>query len=282
LLRAIEMASPLLEQRRHPLTVEVAAEGLAVLGDPARLAQVVSNLLTNAAKYSDVDAPIALKGWREGESVRLSVSDAGIGIAPEMRSRIFDPFVQERQSMDRARGGLGLGLAIVRNLVDMHAGRVEVQSAGAGTGSVFTVTLPALLQRGLPLTADRPEPLNRAAGSGRRVLVVDDNGDAAALLKAALEENGYTVSVADDGPSALRTARRFHPDIALLDIGLPVMDGYELGKRLREQEDEPERLRLVALTGYGLQADRERSDAAGFHAHLVKPVDLAALLKVVG
>jgi CheY-like chemotaxis protein len=198
-----------------------------------------------------------------------------------MRSRIFDPFVQERQSMDRARGGLGLGLAIVRNLVEMHEGRVDVHSAGPGEGSVFTITVPALVQTALPLPAHHPEHLHGAQGGGRRVLVVDDNDDAAGLLKAALEENGYTVSVAEDGPSALRAARRFHPDIALLDIGLPVMDGYELGRRLREQEAEPQRLRLVALTGYGLQADRERSLAAGFDHHLVLPVDLDALLRVV-
>jgi CheY-like chemotaxis protein/anti-sigma regulatory factor (Ser/Thr protein kinase) len=251
------------------------------MGDSARLAQVISNLLTNAAKYSDVDAPIAVRGWRYGEQVQLSVEDAGIGIAPEMLARIFDPFVQERQSMDRARGGLGLGLAIVRNLVQMHDGAVHAHSPGPGAGSVFTITLPALAQPPLPVASRRPERIAVQPPARTRVLVVDDNNDAAALLKSALEENGYTVSVAEDGPSALRTARRFHPDIALLDIGLPVMDGYELGKRLREQEDEPRRLRLVALTGYGLPADRERSVAAGFDAHLVKPVDLDALLRAV-
>jgi CheY-like chemotaxis protein/anti-sigma regulatory factor (Ser/Thr protein kinase) len=279
-VRAVEMAAPLLEQRRHPLSLDVPEDGLMVLGDVARLAQVISNLLTNAAKYSDVDAPIELEGRREGGLVRLSVRDAGIGIAPDMLARILEPFVQERQSIERARGGLGLGLAIVRNLVQMHEGTVHVHSAGPGTGSVFTITLPALVQRPLPFPCV-PQHLPLQAASSRRVLVVDDDGDAAALLKSALEQNGYTVKVAEDGPSALRAALKFHPDIALLDIGLPVMDGYELGKRLRELGDGRERLRLVALTGYGLKADHERSIAAGFDAHLVKPVDLEALLRVV-
>lgn len=274
---AIEIASPLLEQRRHHLKIEVPSSGLAVDGDPVRLTQVVSNLLTNAAKYTDPGGHIAVRGAREGGEVVLRVNDDGFGISPQMLPRVFDLFAQERQTIDRARGGLGLGLAIVRTLVKAHGGTVSVDSAGPGQGSEFTIRLPAV-----PAAEDaRPRHTQTTAqpSSGadrRRILIVDDNTDAAELLGELLDLMGHETRVAFDGPSALEIVRTFQPDIAVLDIGLPVMDGYELARRLRELPS-LQRTRLVALTGYGQLSDRHGSAAAGFNAHLVKPIEIALL-----
>ncbi|WP_240807872.1 ATP-binding protein [Polyangium spumosum] len=276
--KAIELSSPLLEQRRHHLTVEVPSRGLFVDGDVTRLSQVVSNLLTNAAKYTEPGGRIEVEARRRGREVEIRVRDNGIGIAPEVLPRIFEFFVQDRQALDRAQGGLGLGLAIVRNLVTMHGGTVSARSEGKGKGSEFTVRLPAA---GGAAAADVAQPRGmagaEAAGSGaHRILVVDDNEDAAALLAESLGSLGHQTRVASDGPSALRVAEGFHPDIALLDIGLPVMDGYELAHRLRERP-ELTRLRLIAVTGYGQESDRSLSREAGFDAHLVKPVQFDRL-----
>jgi signal transduction histidine kinase len=273
--RAIEMTSPVLEQRQHHLAVHVPSRGLAVDGDPDRLAQVVSNLLTNAAKYTERGGRITVSAERRGDRITTRVTDTGIGIAPEMLPRVFEMFVQEQQALDRSRGGLGLGLTIVRSLVAMHGGTVEVHSEGRNRGSEFVVMLPAAAVRppaGSSETA-APSGARRSAGVGRRILVVDDNEDAAELLASALEVMGHTARVAHDGPEALKLAAEFDPDLALLDIGLPVMDGYELARRL---QDDPglRRVPLVAVTGYGQPSDRLRSEAAGFDAHLVKPVDL--------
>jgi len=273
---AIEIASPLLEQRQHHLTVEVAPRGLPVDGDPVRLAQVVSNLLTNAAKYTEPGGYIALHAAREGAAVVLKVKDNGIGIAADMLPRVFELFVQERQSIDRARGGLGLGLTIVRTLVKMHGGTVSVHSQGHGLGSEFTLRLPAADSPAAAVAdavrADGP-PLRPDL---RRVLIVDDNADAAELLSTMLEFLGHKTRVAHDGPAALKLVESFVPDFAVLDIGLPVMDGYELAQKLRERPA-LRSLRLVALTGYGQQTDRQRSAEAGFFAHLVKPIQIALL-----
>ncbi|MCE9574125.1 MAG: PAS domain S-box protein [Deltaproteobacteria bacterium] len=272
--RAVELASPLLEQRDHHLLVDVAATGLAVFGDPTRLAQVVSNLIGNAAKYTPRGGHIEVVARREGARAVLTVRDDGVGIAREMLPHVFDLFAQERQSVDRAQGGLGLGLAIVKSLIAMHDGTVVAASEGHGKGSTFTVELAAL-------DADTAEPAPHAAegdatraGAGRRVLVVDDNPDAADMLAEVLRARGHAAAVAYDAPAALALVARFRPDVALLDLGLPVVDGYELARRLREVAGP---VRLVAVTGYGQPADRERSEAAGFDAHMVKPVDLAAL-----
>jgi signal transduction histidine kinase/DNA-binding response OmpR family regulator len=280
--RAIEMTSPVLEQRQHHLDVHVLARGLAVDGDPDRLAQVVSNLLTNAAKYTERGGRITVSAERRGDEIAVRVKDTGIGIAPEMLPRVFDMFVQEQQALDRSRGGLGLGLTIVRSLVAMHGGTVEVHSEGRNRGSEFVVVLPAAVVR--PPAGSRqavaPNGARRGAGSGSRILVVDDNEDAAELLASALEIMGYTTCVAHDGPEALKLAAEFDPDLALLDIGLPVMDGYELARRLH---DDPglRRVPLVAVTGYGQPSDRQRSEAAGFDAHLVKPVDIERLAALI-
>jgi signal transduction histidine kinase len=294
-VRGIELASPLLEQRKQRLHVDVPPDGLTVHADPARLAQVISNLLTNASKYSEPGSHIFVSASREGSHARLIVRDEGIGIAPEMLDAIFESFVQQRQGPDRSAGGLGLGLAIVRRLVRAHGGTVRARSGGPGQGSAFEVELPLgesfvvestgdsdrlYLHEPLP-PSEAPAPARPAVANPdtNRVLVVDDNLDGAQVLAETLRELGHAVEVAHDGPTALEIARRWKPQIALLDIGLPVMDGYELAGRLRELGGP---LRLVAVTGYGQESDRRRSREAGFAAHLVKPVDLDVLTTVIG
>jgi signal transduction histidine kinase len=283
-LRAMEIASPVLEHAHHEVVLEVPRTGLGVDADVERMAQVVSNLLTNAAKYSDPRSRIRVIGARSGERVSLSVRDEGSGIAPEMLSRVFEAFVQQPQTIDRARGGLGLGLAIVKSLVEQHDGTVSAHSLGIDQGSEFVVELPwdatAQTPRSDPKTAP-PEPLANTARK-KRVLVVDDNEDAAIMLQHALGSLGYEVEIAHDGPSALTIAAGFLPDVALLDIGLPVMDGFELAGHLREQLIDSGRvpgLRLLAVTGYGQENDRARSARAGFDEHLVKPIELARLAR---
>ena len=273
--RAIEMASPLLEQQRHDLQVAVPRQGLALDADPGRLAQVVSNLLTNAAKYTRSGGRITVEGATEDDTVLLRVRDTGIGIDPAVLPHIFKPFTQERQAIDRSQGGLGLGLAIVRSLVDLHGGSVSAHSEGRGLGAEFIVRLPRAGIHALTAAPRERRPPGAAvpASDALRILVVDDNEDAATSLAEALDRCGYTVRVAHDGPGALAIADAFTPDVAVLDLGLPVMDGYELAQRIADHPH-PARIRLIAVTGYGQDHDRARSLAAGFHAHLVKPVDL--------
>jgi PAS domain S-box-containing protein len=277
-LRAIEMASPILEQRNQRLEFRIPRTGLQVLADPERLAQILSNLLTNAAKYSDPGSCIKMIASRDRERVRVSVKDEGIGIAPDMLNRIFDLFVQEPQSIDRSRGGLGLGLTIVRNLVKLHGGSVTAASAGLGKGSEFVLDFPALDPAARSDGAQAPEQRTAPLAATKRVLVVDDNNDAAEMLKLGLETIGHLVVTAPDGPTALELARMFQPEVAFLDIGLPAMDGYELARRLRDVPGIPEGLKLIAVTGYGLESDRQRTRAAGFSAHLVKPVSFDNLV----
>ncbi len=297
-VKGIEIATPMLEQRQQRLEVNVPPEGLLVDGDAERLAQVVSNLLTNAAKYSEPGGCISVSARRrdtfgddwpgEDRQVELSIKDQGIGIQPEMLDCIFESFVQHRQALDRASGGLGLGLAIVRSLVRMHGGTVTASSDGPGKGSEFRVCLPIMpADESRIAVVDATEdsgrillPRTGVATAGSRVLVVDDNTDGAEILAESLRELGYRVEIAHDGPSALELAARFKPEIALLDIGLPKMDGYELATRLQELGNGTP-MRLVAVTGYGQDTDRIRSARAGFAAHLVKPVNLDLLDEVV-
>jgi PAS domain S-box-containing protein len=277
--QAIEMASPLLEQRRHHLGVDVPRTGLAVEGDAHRLAQVVSNLLTNAAKYTTEGGHVDVTAAREGDQVVLRVRDDGVGIDPDLLGRVFDLFAQGEQPSDRRLGGLGLGLTIVRSFVELHGGTVTVHSRGKGHGSEFVVRLP--LAR---IAREKSPPPRSGTGplpgpwAGRRVLVVDDNQDAADMLALLLRALGVEVVVAYDGPQALRVAEEAPPDAALVDIGLPVMDGYELGRRLLERWPG---LPVAALTGYGGEADRDRTRAAGFREHVVKPVALEDLRHVL-
>jgi len=272
--RAVEIASFLFEQRGHRLLIDVPSQGLRLRGDPVRLAQVVANLLTNAARYTDVGGTVTLRAEREGEHVAISVADNGSGIAADMLDRIFEPFVQGKRTQERAQGGLGLGLALVKNLVSLHGGEVAARSAGPGRGSVFSIRLAALPEGGSSESAPPKHP-SRRAPSGKNVLIVDDNADAAELLHVLLKAAGHRVTTAHDPLEALELVKRLAPEVAVLDIGLPVMDGYELGARIRDQAPS---CRLIALTGYGQSEDRTRSAAAGFHAHLVKPVDISGLL----
>jgi len=249
--------------------------------DEARVAQVVANLLTNAAKYTEPGGHISLSARRDGGQVVIEVQDDGIGIAPGLLPRVFDLFVQGRQSSDRAEGGLGIGLALVRNLVTMHGGTVEARSSGLGKGSTFIVRLPALEGAHGP---ELPAPCSLGLLGSRsvrwRVLVVDDNEDARMLLGEILQAAGHEVRAAESGPAALAVVEEFSPDVAVLDVGLPAMDGYELGSRLRLLLG-PRVPVLVALTGYGQQTDRVRSKTAGFAAHLVKPLEASQLVEVI-
>ena len=278
--RALEITSPVLEQRRHRVQVDIPRRGLLVRVDPDRMVQVVANLLANAVKYSDAGSPIRLQAAATPEGmVRLSIRDQGIGIAAEMLERIFDMFAQQPQTLARSGGGLGLGLTIVRSLVELHGGRVRAESEGLGRGSLFVIELPAVSAAGMEVAEDTTERRRATSDEGRgRILVVDDNQDAAMLMGEALEALGYRVRIAYDGPLALQVAAQFQPDVALLDIGLPVMDGDELAQRMRELPVRAGgRLALVAVTGYGQDSDRARTRDAGFDDHLVKPVDLDAL-----
>jgi PAS domain S-box-containing protein len=279
--RAVEVASPLLEQRTHTLVLEVPRQDLLVNGDVARLTQVVSNLLSNACKYTAPGGRIKISASARDDAVVLSVQDNGIGMTPDVLPHVFDLFVQGRQAIDRAQGGLGLGLSIVKSLVERHGGSVSAHSDGLERGSEFIVRLPqahpnsAIEQSAPNPPSSEPEP----AGRGLKVLVVDDNEDAAEMLGCALSLQGCDVRVAHDGPSALNLASdRF--DAALLDIGLPVMDGYELAARLKELPHWAN-TRLIAVTGYGQDSDRKRALSVGFHEHLVKPVGFEVLQALV-
>ncbi len=275
---ALEMTHAVFKARRHAVFVSVPDAGLAVLADPTRIAQVVANLLSNAAKYTEAGGTITVKAVREGDRIRLAVKDNGIGMTATLLPTVFDMFVQAPQRSDRAQGGLGLGLAIVRALVEAHGGEVSAHSDGVGRGSEFVIYLPASERSSVELPVF-VQP-TREVGAGRRIVVVDDNVDAADMLADALRAGGYVVAVAYAAAEALETIERFAPDVVVLDIGLPLMDGYELAKRLREREAaraDGRRMRLIAVTGYGLDADRLRSVEAGMDVHLVKPVDLDAL-----
>jgi signal transduction histidine kinase len=273
---AAEMALPLIEERRHRLTLDVE-EGLFVEADARRLAQVVSNLLNTAAKYTPDGGTLRLLAKREADFVIISVLDDGTGIDADLLPRVFELFTQAPQTNDRAKGGLGLGLAIVKRLVELHGGSVVARSEGRGKGSEFVVRLPASAA-----PAERQigtAPIERGGPTtGSRVLVVDDNEDAAWLLTELLRAVGYEVEMAVDGPGALRMLDSFVPDAALLDIGLPVMDGFELARHIRARF--PSML-LVAVTGYGQPDDRVATRAAGFDAHLVKPVDIDDVTRVL-
>jgi len=284
--RALEMSSPLIEQRLHTLTVDAPPEPVCVNGDALRLAQVIANLLTNAAKYTEPRGQIAVRWSRDGAEAVVSITDNGHGMDSEFAARVFDSFSQAPTESSSKPAGLGLGLAIVKSLVAMHGGSIAVESAGLGQGSEFTVRLPAhdRLPRDLH---DRPTPallapsrLPTSSRDARRIMIVDDNEDAAEVLAEALKSIGHSTQIAHDAPSALQSVSAFAPDVMLLDIGLPVMDGYELARAIRAIAD-LNSTRLIALTGYGQQADRERALEAGFNEHLVKPIDLRRLLSVL-
>jgi PAS domain S-box-containing protein len=276
---AIEIASPLLEERNHHLERDVPPRGLVVDGDPARLTQVLANILSNAAKYTDPGGRVRISAERAGATTTVRISDTGAGIAPELLPVVFDLFVQGGRTIDRSQGGIGLGLAIVKSLITLHGGTVSASSDGVGKGSEFVVTLP-LIAAGAPAVraAGSIAPPFRPATQPRNILVVDDNQDAAELIAEALAAAGHDVRTAFDGPAALAISEEFDPDVVFLDIGLPVMDGYEVARRMRASDGK--RVTLVAITGYGQEADRKRALAAGFDSHLVKPVPIEVTLAI--
>ena len=278
---AVETSRPLIEAARHELTISLPAETIEVEADPTRLAQVLSNLLNNAAKYTDPGGKIWLTAAREGDQACVRVRDTGIGIAAEMLPRVFDMFMQVDRSSGRGQGGLGVGLALVRTLLDMHGGTVEARSDGTGRGSEFTVRLPVAPERRPPQGRGETEGGVAIPLPVRRVLVVDDNADAAQSLAMLLRMLGQDVRTAPDGHSALEAARVSMPEVAFLDIGLPGMTGHELARRLRGAPD-GDRVLLVAVTGWGQEEDRRRSQEAGFDYHLTKPADPEALQRLLG
>lgn len=279
--RAVEQARPLIEQRRHRLTLDVPVRGLTVDADEFRLAQVIANLLNNAAKYTPPGGNIVVRGERDQATVVLRVRDDGIGISSELLPSVFDLFVQGgRSTLDHANGGLGLGLALVKNLIALHGGEVEAQSAGADRGSEFVVRLPALDRAATATSANAPETGLLSSGARRRVLLVDDNEDALELLAEALRHSGHEVVVARDGGQALLLVDRFDFEVGILDLGLPVMDGFELARQI-VQRRASRRPRLIAVSGYGQPRDRAASREAGFDLHFVKPVELNALLEAI-
>jgi two-component system, chemotaxis family, CheB/CheR fusion protein len=278
--RARDIAQPLIDGRGQGFTVTVPAERLYVEGDLVRLTQVLGNLLNNASKYTGEGGAIALEVRASETGVEISVTDDGAGIAPDMLSRVLDLFAQEDRTLDRAQGGLGIGLTLVRRLVQLHGGSVEARSSGLGQGSQFLVRLPRLR---LPLTLPSEQaPVEPARPADvRRVLVVDDNVDNAQSTAMLLELAGHEVRVSHDGTGALVAAAQFRPDVCLLDIGLPGMNGYDLARHLRGRQ-ESAGARLIALTGYGQPEDASRAKAAGFDYHLAKPASPEHLLALVG
>ena len=275
---AVEQVRPLMDARRHEMHCEIASGALRVEGDRTRLIQVVSNILNNAAKYTTPGGCIVLSVRIEAGDVRVAVRDNGQGIDPPILPYIFDLFIQAERTPDRSQGGLGLGLALVKSLAVLHGGRVEAHSEGLGKGSEFVVYLPCLAEA--PEASTPRQDVQPRGARGLRVLVVDDNVDAAQMLGTLLEMNGYEVDVAYDGRSALASALHAPPDVALLDIGLPDIDGHELARRLRAMPETTQAM-LVALTGYGQEQDRQRAHNAGFDHHMAKPADLAKLLELL-
>jgi CheY-like chemotaxis protein len=276
---AVEATAPLVEGRLHRLYLSVPSEGLSLEADGIRLTQVVSNLLANAARYTPPGGRIDVVASREGDEVVLRVRDNGNGIDPVLLPDVFDMFVQGERSPDRAEGGLGIGLSLVRMLTTLHGGSVTALSDGIGCGSEFVVRLPA---SGPVHTTDAEPFVVRPVVSERpqRILVVDDHYDGATMIGVLLTEAGHDVRVAYDASQALSVADLFRPQTAILDIGLPVMDGYALGRELRARLGSTAPT-LIALTGYGQERDRRRGEEAGFSAHLVKPVDAEALLRSI-
>ncbi len=278
---AVETAQPVIDAKGHELTVSLPVEPVFLNADPSRLSQTITNLLTNAAKYSEPGGLIALGVRQQASEVMISVRDTGVGIAPEMLPGIFDLFVQEGRSADQSQGGLGVGLALVKSLVEIHGGSVQARSDGPGRGSEFLIRLPVLDAEGV---SPEPTRVRKPAGARwprHRILVVDDNEDSVNVLRTMLTRlYSQDVEVAHDGPSALAAARAFRPEAVLLDISLPGMDGYEVARRLREMPGF-EAITIMALTGWGGEQDKQRSQEAGFDQHLVKPVDPETILDLL-
>jgi PAS domain S-box-containing protein len=273
LTRVTETIRPRFSAAQQQFSVDLSSEPLWLWGDESRLEQVFVNLLTNAGKYTRKGGNVSLMTCRDADQVVITVKDTGIGIAPEMLPRVFDLFAQAERGLERTEGGLGIGLSLVRRIVELHDGSVSAHSEGSGRGSEFTVRLPVCEPQGRTMTTETPTI--ETSIKSRRVLIVDDNRDAAQTMALLIKLSGHETSTAHDGPEALAMLDEVSPEVALLDIGLPEMDGYELARRIRERMND---VYLIAVSGYGLPEDRSRSAAAGFNEHFVKPVDSAQLL----
>jgi CheY-like chemotaxis protein len=272
--QAVEASRALIDRYRHELTVSLPAEPVPARADFARFAQILTNLLDNAAKYTEPGGRIELRAWLEGSDVLVAVSDNGIGMEPDELREIFHPFTRTQSALSATHGGLGIGLALVKRLVDLHGGRITAHSAGSGRGSEFVVRMPVHTTPP-ELQPSAPTPMVFEPRS-IRILVVDDDVDAADSLARLLRIWGHTVRVAYDGPTALEAEAVFGPNAVLLDLALPGIDGLEVGRRMRQGRSGDDLL-LVALTGFGQSADRHRTAASGFDHHLTKPVSIAAL-----
>jgi PAS domain S-box-containing protein len=273
---AVETARPFIDAERHELCISLPTEPLFVDADITRLAQVFSNLLTNSAKYTPSRGHIWLTAERRGENAVITVRDDGIGIPPDALPRVFDMFAQADRNIERQTGGLGIGLALVKGLVELHGGQVSADSDGPGKGSTFTVQVPAVGAVNEPLASPPAQDMPTAAGNGRRILVVDDNRDSASTLGTLLKLLGSEVGIAHDGVEAVREAEEFRPQIILMDVGMPNLNGYEATRQIRQQRWARNAV-IIALTGRGQEGDRIQSREAGCDAHLVKPVSIADL-----
>jgi CheY-like chemotaxis protein len=282
--QAVETSAPLLDAQQHDLTIDIPADTILLKGDVTRLTQVFANLLNNAAKYTPRGGNVRIAAARDGDWVTVRIADDGIGIPAHLLTQVFDMFMRVDDSLERAQSGLGVGLSLVKRLVEMHGGTVEVRSDGPGTGSEFTVRLPAepaaTGDESSRVTCGEGDAAGRSLRSGFRVLVVDDNKDSASSLAAILSMTGYEARTANDGLEALEIAAEFRPQAALLDIGMPRLNGYETARRMRAAPWGKEMF-LVALTGWGQENDRSRSREAGFDDHLVKPVEFAEIRRLL-
>jgi CheY-like chemotaxis protein len=281
--RSAESSTPKLDARKQRLALEIPKEPVVLDGDSVRLAQVLSNLINNASKFSPEESLIVVKAAFAGDEVRITVKDEGAGIDPAFLPHMFDLFAQADQSLDRSQGGLGIGLTLVKHLVGLHGGTVEAHSDGLGKGTEMTITLPAHLGESdeqaqvAPIT---PRPPAQEPATASRILVVDDLMASAETLMTLLEMEGFEVKVANEGRAALKIAQDFRPDVVLLDIGLPGMNGFEVAHQLRSHPSSRDAL-LIALTGYGEAESRSRSAQAGFDFHMVKPADVNLLLTMI-
>jgi CheY-like chemotaxis protein/two-component sensor histidine kinase len=276
---AIETSRPVIDSKLHSLQLDMPEEPTQIAADPLRLAQVLSNLLTNAAKYTDPRGTIRIRATADDCNVEISVIDSGVGLTPDALSAVFTMFSQVRSTQDRSEGGLGIGLALSKGVVELHGGTIEARSAGPGTGSEFIVRLPRRTVAGFvppPTTATTPAQTHQ-----RRVLVADDNRDAADSISMLLQMGGHEVTVAYDGQQALESIETLRPDVALLDIGMPGLDGFEVARRVRLDIRMRNTL-LIAVTGWGQASDKARALAAGFDLHFTKPVEPATLIELLG
>jgi CheY-like chemotaxis protein/two-component sensor histidine kinase len=277
--QAIQTTQAVVSERKHNLDVSFESGDLELEADPTRLEQIIVNLLENAAKYTDSGGRIWLSTKRDDDHITISVRDNGIGIPPEQLPQMFELFTQGNPSLARSEGGLGIGLTLVKSLAELHGGSVVAKSEGRGKGSEFIVRLPAA--RSQEPSAERPAIVCARGGfGGRKILVIDDNIDTALGMARLLGLNGHELKTAHSGPEGIDAARAFHPDVILLDIGLPGMDGYEVARRLKEERELADVL-IIAVTGYGQDEDRKRSSSAGIDHHLVKPIDHEALVTLL-